>query len=42
MELFKKLEEKGHEQVSFFQDPYLRIKGIVAIYNKKTFKISYA
>ena len=42
MGLFKELEERGHEQVSFFKVPYLGIKGIVAVYNKKIFKISYA
>ncbi|SVD96962.1 uncharacterized protein METZ01_LOCUS449816, partial [marine metagenome] len=30
MELFNELKERGHEQVSFFHDPYSGLKGIVA------------
>ena len=33
MNLFKELNERGHEQVSFFHDPNSGLKGIVAIHN---------
>ena len=33
MELFKKMEEEGHEQVMFFQDKKTNLKSIVAIHN---------
>ena len=33
MNLFKELNERRHEQVSFFHDPNSGLKGIVAIHN---------
>ena len=33
MKLFKELNSRGHEQISFFNDTYSGLKGIVAIHN---------
>ena len=33
MEIFKELNTRGHEQISFFNDAYSGLKGIVAIHN---------
>ena len=33
MKIFKELNSRGHEQLSFFNDPYSGLKGIVAIHN---------
>ena len=40
MNLFKELNERGHEQVSFFHDPNSGLKGIVAIHNSNKENIS--
>ena len=31
--IFKEIIDRGHEQVSYFHDPTLGLKGIVAIHN---------
>ena len=31
--IFKEIINRGHEQVSYFHDPTLELKGIVAIHN---------
>ena len=33
MEIFKELNTRGHEQISFFNDVHSGLKGIVAIHN---------
>ena len=33
MEIFKELNERGHEQIAFFNDSHSGLKGIVAIHN---------
>ena len=33
MNVFEEIIERGHEQVSYFNDPHSGLKGIVAIHN---------